>query len=203
LSNPYNSQRGLLYYDTTDNTVYVCKGAAGWQQLAGWWAAWGNNIYNTNTGNVGIGVLPTQRLDISGRIRIRYGYPGAGKVLTSDANGVASWQSPAANFANNIKFDIIRINNSRLVTGGRNYSWHTYDVTTGFRRLFSAIAIPQWSSMATKDQELQQAGMIVKEIKINNPINGKFKIIYGIKARWDEGDRYLDAWFIWIAIGEY
>lgn len=38
---------------------------------------------------------PTQRLDIDGQIRIRGGSPGAGKVLTSDANGTASWQTPA------------------------------------------------------------------------------------------------------------
>ncbi len=43
---------------------------------------------------VGIGTsTPTQSLDINGQIRIRGGVPGAGKVLTSDADGVASWQN--------------------------------------------------------------------------------------------------------------
>lgn len=43
-------------------------------------------------GNVGIGTLnPTEKLDINGQIRIQGGNPGAGKVLTSDATGVASW----------------------------------------------------------------------------------------------------------------
>ncbi len=44
------------------------------------------------TGNVGIGTTtPTQKLDIDGQVRIRGGAPGAGKVLTSDANGNATW----------------------------------------------------------------------------------------------------------------
>lgn len=44
-------------------------------------------------GNVGIGtVAPAAKLDINGKIKITDGTQGDGKVLTSDANGVASWQ---------------------------------------------------------------------------------------------------------------
>jgi hypothetical protein len=46
--------------------------------------------------NVGIGTTsPTQRLDIDGQIRIRGGAPGVGKVLTSNADGTATWETPA------------------------------------------------------------------------------------------------------------
>lgn len=47
------------------------------------------------TGNVGIGLssTPTQTLDINGQVRIRGGNPGAGKVLTSNESGVASWET--------------------------------------------------------------------------------------------------------------
>jgi len=34
-------------------------------------------------------------LDISGQIKVQGGSPGVGKVLTSDANGLASWSTPA------------------------------------------------------------------------------------------------------------
>ncbi len=45
-------------------------------------------------GNVGIGTLtPDAKLEIAGQIKITGGSPGAGKVLTSDANGLATWQS--------------------------------------------------------------------------------------------------------------
>jgi|GEM_PF-695739 len=48
------------------------------------------------SGNVGIGVEnPTSKLEIAGQVKITGGSPGAGKVLTSDASGLASWQTPS------------------------------------------------------------------------------------------------------------
>jgi len=49
----------------------------------------------SNNGNVGIGTdSPDEKLDVDGQIKITGGSPGAGKVLTSDATGLASWQNP-------------------------------------------------------------------------------------------------------------
>jgi hypothetical protein len=60
------------------------------------WGISGNNIYNSNTAKVGIGnTNPQAKLDITGNIKIADGTQGAGKVLTSDANGAASWQTNA------------------------------------------------------------------------------------------------------------
>ncbi len=48
------------------------------------------------SGLVGIGTdNPTAQLDIGGSLRIRGGNPGAGKVLTTDAEGYATWQTPS------------------------------------------------------------------------------------------------------------
>jgi hypothetical protein len=50
-----------------------------------------------STGRVGIGtIFPDAALDVNGQVKIRGGEPGAGKVLTSDANGLATWVAPAA-----------------------------------------------------------------------------------------------------------
>ena len=49
------------------------------------------------SGFLGIGTTdPTALFDVNGQIRIRGGVPGVGKVLTSDANGLATWETPSA-----------------------------------------------------------------------------------------------------------
>ena len=73
------------------------NGLASWQ-LAGTYSQWttaGNDIHYS-TGNIGIGTLtPDTKLHVEGAVKIADGTQAAGKILTSDANGLASWQ-PAA-----------------------------------------------------------------------------------------------------------
>jgi hypothetical protein len=46
-------------------------------------------------GNTGIGTQnPSAKLEINGQVKVTGGSPGTGKVLTSDAAGLASWQTP-------------------------------------------------------------------------------------------------------------
>jgi hypothetical protein len=48
-------------------------------------------------GYVGIGTPnPGAALEVAGQVKISGGSPGAGKILTSDGNGLATWQAPAA-----------------------------------------------------------------------------------------------------------
>lgn len=55
--------------------------------------------FTASAQNMGIGTdNPTAKLDVNGQIRIRGGNPGVGKVLTSDSNGVATWQSDSRLF---------------------------------------------------------------------------------------------------------
>jgi hypothetical protein len=72
--------------------------------MALWGSALNSDVmyWNTTTGNVGIGTTtPGAKLEVVGQVKITGGTPGAGKVLTSDADGLASWQS-AASIANAI-----------------------------------------------------------------------------------------------------
>jgi hypothetical protein len=82
--------QGLLHVDAKSNTVVVNS----------------NNVLNaeddvvvTPQGRIGVGTTdPQARLDIRsatpGAIRIQDGTEGAGKALTSDADGVAKWTLP-------------------------------------------------------------------------------------------------------------
>lgn len=46
-------------------------------------------------GRMGLGSkIPAAKLDVAGNVKIADGTQGAGKVLTSDANGLASWSTP-------------------------------------------------------------------------------------------------------------
>jgi len=48
------------------------------------------------SGNVGIGTTsPGAKLEVAGQVKITGGSPGVGKVLTSDATGLATWTTPA------------------------------------------------------------------------------------------------------------
>ena len=53
-------------------------------------------LESLSTAFTGIGtVYPSSVLDVNGNIKIRGGNPAAGKLLTSGANGEASWQTPS------------------------------------------------------------------------------------------------------------
>ncbi|RJR27215.1 MAG: hypothetical protein C4574_06490 [Candidatus Latescibacterota bacterium] len=56
-------------------------------------------MYLDDNGEVGIGTAnPGAALDIAGQIKIAGGAPGTGKVLTSDASGLASWKGVTAEY---------------------------------------------------------------------------------------------------------
>ncbi len=69
------------------------------------WTISGINMYSAVSGNVGIGLTnPTSKLDVAGSIKIADGTQGAGKVLTSDASGLASWQDSSSGTSPHIQY---------------------------------------------------------------------------------------------------
>lgn len=66
--------KGLLVYDTTTSSFWFSNGSV-WNEMASGgaslWTASGTNIYNNNTGNVGIGTsTPTSKLHVSGSLKL-------------------------------------------------------------------------------------------------------------------------------------
>jgi hypothetical protein len=87
-----------------------------------------------DNGNFGLGTTtPTSQLDLTEQITIRGGNPGLGKVLTSDANGLATWQNGIADVnnglyantgANRIRLGGPLVENTTITQGafGMNYN---------------------------------------------------------------------------------
>ncbi len=68
-----NAATGLLVFDINTNSFWFYNGSS-WDALTsvntGQWLTNGNNINNTNSGNVGIGTIaPSQKLDVNGGIK--------------------------------------------------------------------------------------------------------------------------------------
>mgnify|MGYP001570899198 CR=1 FL=1 len=62
-----DDKKGLMYYNKTDDKVYVCKGNNDWEEVGGgsFWKSSGNNLYYAS-GKVGIGTSsPTAGLHIA------------------------------------------------------------------------------------------------------------------------------------------
>lgn len=72
-------------------------------------------------GNVGIGTsTPSSKLEVNGQLKISGGNPGNGKILTSDATGIATWETPSIppSVINGLPNRLIKFNSTE--TGGNS-----------------------------------------------------------------------------------
>lgn len=79
----------------------------------------GNNVeYIPPSRNLGIGVIdPAAKLEVNGQVMITEGNPGLGKVLTSDAFGLATWE-PATVLGSNVSGTVSKATNATNITNG-------------------------------------------------------------------------------------
>jgi hypothetical protein len=88
-----NSTGGKAIWGTASHAGIAIHGQNA--DAAGWAGRFDGNMHVS--GNVGIGTLtPDALLHVAGQVKITGGSPGTGKVLTSDADGLAVWQTPAS-----------------------------------------------------------------------------------------------------------
>ncbi len=89
-----NTAVGLMVFDTNTNSFWYYQ-AAGWTELESTssspWQKNGNDIYNKNSGNVGIGIAaPTKKLQVTGGIKadqIFINGGNSGDFLINNGNG--------------------------------------------------------------------------------------------------------------------
>jgi hypothetical protein len=78
-----------IFTKTNNNDIVFGYGSSG---------AFTETMRIKGNGNVGIGTTtPAATLDVNGQVKISGGSPGDGKVLVSDANGIASWSNSSIN----------------------------------------------------------------------------------------------------------
>jgi len=82
-----SGDQGIIFYGSSSSTGNLVIAP---------WSSTLSGIRITSSGNVGIGTAtPGAKLEVNGALKITDGTQGSGKVLTSDASGLASWQTPA------------------------------------------------------------------------------------------------------------
>jgi len=161
-------------------------GNASWQKLATPdWAS----LFNANSGNIGIGTTtPTAKLDVSGTFKLNDGSQGIGKVLTSDADGNASWQKLATpNWASLFNADSGNIGigtttpTAKLdVTG----TFKLYDGSQGTGKVLTSdangnaswqnLATPDWASLFNANSGNIGIGTTTPTAKLD--VTGTFKL---------------------------
>ena len=92
-------------------------------------------------GDVGIATSdPQAKLHVNGSLRISNGSQGAGKVLTSDANGTATWQTPPSSQAM-LRNDVAYIFSGSTVVF--NFSNSLFNSITGSSFSGTSLTLPQ------------------------------------------------------------
>jgi trimeric autotransporter adhesin len=121
-------------------------------------------------GNVGINQrAPSEKLDIVGSIKIEDGTQGAGKVLTSDANGKASWQTAGGGGASELQ----------KITEGGNTGWRILGRDTAYYGNIGSGAIDLSFNGVIPSTTSGATGLYSVAMGINSTASGQISTAIG------------------------
>jgi hypothetical protein len=152
--------KGLMVFDSTANNFSFYDGTA-WMDLNGGgssnWTVLGNNIYNSNTGNVGIGAsTPFEKLTVDGNI------------VTSGGIGIGSATPNLSSYKLDVNGDVRTIGS--MTVGGTVFTGYKFSVIDGSVAVYNTTDAKIWTmnySSSTNTLNFNEGG-ITPRISILN-----------------------------------
>ena len=144
-----------------------------------------------NGTNVGIGTTtPGARLEVAGTVKITGGTPGAGKVLTSDASGLASWQSAGSSGWG--------LTGNAGTTAGTNFIGTTDNVNLVFKRNnIEGMRLSGASGNLLTTADATVNGITVGRGSgniVENTANGYFALLSNTTGGYNTANGYRSLW---------
>jgi len=150
------SQGGAIALYGSSNAV--SGGSAGGIDLN---VSGGQKVRISSNGNVGIGSLtPGAKLEVAGQVKITGGSPGTGRLLTSDASGLASWSTLASVLGGTTNGQTLRYNgttwtvNTNLFNDGTNVGIGTSIPTSKLMVSSSGVTGARVNSTGTSEVQV-------------------------------------------------
>lgn len=172
------------YIWTDDNSGFAVGSTQGIPQF----------VVDNASGNVGIGTSsPGAELEVAGQIKLTGGTPGNGKVLTSDASGLGSWQNIPTGVqeiddlsdAKTDSYSLFLGNNSGSNDDGSNYNTSIgaqslRDNTSGQRNAALGTYSLYENTSGSRNTALGYAAMYKNEIGFSNVAVGVRTLYRGV-----------------------
>lgn len=144
-------------------------------------------------GNVGIGTTtPGARLDINGQVKISGGNPGAGKILESDAFGLASWvdKPSGGGLPAGVSGNTLRHNGTSYISTANLYNDGSR-IGIGTTAPGSMLEIKTASAGLTADMELNAVAggnAVLRLTRGSNSTASAIRFRSGSTLQWDMGN---------------
>lgn len=153
------------------------------------------SLASSGSGFIGINTeTPSANFDLNGTLRLRIG-GAAGKILTSDANGNATWQTggltlpfSGSDVSGGTSFIIANTNGAANAIGGQSFGSGVgvQGLTSGGKGIFgsanSGTGVDGYSNTGTAGIFTSNSGLAIKTVSGNVEINGKIKMVDGTQA---------------------